>query len=131
MIKGVVAYILLGPIELITISTVCAHRGPPTLDRRRPQSPVLHGGQPLSTLVLPFVWAPRCSSGTLRGALPVDPPSEFRRVLDAAVLLPAAVATVSWGLDLDVARGFVVVALPPATVLTVAVRLLQRQWLRR
>ncbi|NEM05949.1 sugar transferase [Geodermatophilus normandii] len=58
-------------------------------------------------------------------------PEEFRRVFDAAVLLLAAVATVSWGFDIDVARGFVVVALPLATVLTLAVRVAQRQWLRR
>ncbi|WP_281248059.1 sugar transferase [Geodermatophilus nigrescens] len=58
-------------------------------------------------------------------------PEEFRRVFDAAVLLLAAVATVSWGLDIDVARGFVVVALPLATALTLASRLAHRQWLKR
>ncbi|SDC39180.1 exopolysaccharide biosynthesis polyprenyl glycosylphosphotransferase [Geodermatophilus telluris] len=57
-------------------------------------------------------------------------PEEFRRVFDAAVLLLAAVATVSWGLSIDVARGFVVVALPLATVLTLIVRVVHRQWLR-
>ncbi len=36
----------------------------------------------------------------------------------AAMLLLAAVGTVSWALGLEVARGFVVVALPVATLLT-------------
>ncbi|WP_243737625.1 sugar transferase [Blastococcus xanthinilyticus] len=56
---------------------------------------------------------------------------EFRRVLDAAALLLAAVAVVAWGLDLAVARGFVVVALPVATVLTLLLRYVRRQRLHR
>ncbi|MGY2066398.1 sugar transferase [Blastococcus sp. SYSU DS0619] len=56
---------------------------------------------------------------------------EFRRVFFAAALLLAAVGTVSWGFQLDVARGFVVLALPLATVLTLLHRYAQRQWLHR
>ncbi|SDZ09252.1 exopolysaccharide biosynthesis polyprenyl glycosylphosphotransferase [Geodermatophilus africanus] len=56
-------------------------------------------------------------------------PDEFRRVFDAAVMLLAAVGTVSWALDLDVARGFVVAALPLATVLTLGLRFAHRKWL--
>ncbi|SEL63799.1 Undecaprenyl-phosphate galactose phosphotransferase, WbaP/exopolysaccharide biosynthesis polyprenyl glycosylphosphotransferase [Blastococcus sp. DSM 46786] len=56
---------------------------------------------------------------------------EFRRVLHAAAVLLAAVAVVSWGLDLRVARGFVVIALPLATVLTLLQRYLRRQALHR
>ncbi len=58
-------------------------------------------------------------------------PDEFRRVLTAAVGLLAAVGTVSWALKLDVARGLVVIALPLATVLTLAVRAAHRHWLHR
>ena len=58
-------------------------------------------------------------------------PEEFRRVLDAGVLLLAVVATVSWGLDLAVARGFVVVSLPLATLLTLIARYARRQRLHR
>jgi exopolysaccharide biosynthesis polyprenyl glycosylphosphotransferase len=58
-------------------------------------------------------------------------PEEFRRVFFAAALLLAIVGTVSWGLKLEVARGFVVVALPLATALTLAQRRAQRGWLRR
>jgi exopolysaccharide biosynthesis polyprenyl glycosylphosphotransferase len=58
-------------------------------------------------------------------------PEEFRRVFFAATTTLAAVATVSWGLQLEVARGFVVIALPLATALTLGQRYLRRQWLHR
>jgi len=57
-------------------------------------------------------------------------PEEFRRVFFAAALLLAGVATVSWALKLEVARGFVILALPLATVLTLVHRHGQRVWLR-
>jgi exopolysaccharide biosynthesis polyprenyl glycosylphosphotransferase len=56
---------------------------------------------------------------------------EFRRVFAAAMFLLACVATVSWGLEVQVARGFVVVALPLATVLTLLQRCGNRVWLHR
>jgi exopolysaccharide biosynthesis polyprenyl glycosylphosphotransferase len=56
---------------------------------------------------------------------------EFRRVFFAAALLLATVGTVSWALKLEVARGFVVVALPLATLLTLGQRYAHRQWLHR
>ncbi|MGR6967093.1 sugar transferase [Geodermatophilus sp. URMC 61] len=56
---------------------------------------------------------------------------EFRRVFFASALLLATVGTVSWAFKLDVARGFVVLALPLATLLTLGQRYAQRQWLHR
>ncbi|TFV90369.1 sugar transferase [Blastococcus sp. CT_GayMR16] len=56
---------------------------------------------------------------------------EFRRVLFAGALVLAGVAIASWGLELPIDRGFVVVALLLATALTLASRLVQREWLRR
>ncbi|SEL64291.1 Undecaprenyl-phosphate galactose phosphotransferase, WbaP/exopolysaccharide biosynthesis polyprenyl glycosylphosphotransferase [Blastococcus sp. DSM 46786] len=56
---------------------------------------------------------------------------EFRRIFFAAALLLAAVGTVSWGFQLDVARGFVVLALPLATALTLLQRYFQRHRLHR
>ncbi|MEI4273201.1 sugar transferase [Klenkia sp. LSe6-5] len=56
---------------------------------------------------------------------------EFRRVFFAATLMLAAVGTVSWAFKLDLARGFVVVALPLATVSTLLVRYLLRARLHR
>ena len=43
---------------------------------------------------------------------------EFRRVFGAAVMMLAAVGTVSWAFKMEVARGFVVVSLPLVTGLT-------------
>jgi len=56
---------------------------------------------------------------------------EFRRVTTAGVWVLAAFATVSWAFKWDIARGFVIVALPLATVLTIAQRYLRRQVLHR
>src|SRR4051812_33804005 len=54
---------------------------------------------------------------------------EFRRVFFAAMMLLAALGTVSWAFQLDVARGFVILAVPLATLLTFAHRYLQRRLL--
>ena len=47
------------------------------------------------------------------------------------MMLLATVGTVSWAFQLEVARGFVIVALPLATLLTLAQRYVQRQLLHR
>ncbi len=54
---------------------------------------------------------------------------EQARVLRAAGLVFAVVAITSWAFDLDVARGFVVIAVPLATVLTVLWRARARRQL--
>ncbi|WP_432496261.1 nucleoside-diphosphate sugar epimerase/dehydratase, partial [Kineococcus gypseus] len=56
---------------------------------------------------------------------------EFQRVLMAGTTVVALVGTFSWAFALDVARGFVVVALPVAGALTVAGRLAARHRLHR
>lgn len=56
---------------------------------------------------------------------------EFQRVTAAAVLMLATVGTVSWAFRLEVARGFVVLALPLATVLTLGARYAARARLHR
>jgi exopolysaccharide biosynthesis polyprenyl glycosylphosphotransferase len=56
-------------------------------------------------------------------------PEEFRRIFFAAGMLLATVGTLSWGLQLELARGFVIVALPLATMLTLAQRYVRRQLL--
>ena len=81
--------------------------------------------------LLPFVWVlamPVARSYEER-FLWVGP-EEFRRVFFAACLLLAALGTVSWAFQLEVARGFVVLALPLATVLTLVQRQAERGWLR-
>ena len=56
---------------------------------------------------------------------------EFRRVFFAAMLMLATVGTVSWAFKLDLARGFVVVALPLAAVATLLTRYVLRSRLHR
>ncbi len=82
--------------------------------------------------LLPVVWVAAMLVGrTYEERFLWVGPDEYRRVFDAAVMLLAAVGTVSWALRLDVARGFVVVALPLAAVLTLGSRLAHRKWLHR
>ncbi|MCA0144885.1 sugar transferase [Blastococcus sp. LR1] len=56
---------------------------------------------------------------------------EFRRVFFAAMMLLATLGTVSWAFRLDVARGFVVLAVPLAALLTLGHRYYQRKLLHR
>jgi exopolysaccharide biosynthesis polyprenyl glycosylphosphotransferase len=56
---------------------------------------------------------------------------EFRRVLNAGVFLTAAVAVVSYATKLDVARGYVVIALPAVTAFDLAARYALRKRLHR
>jgi exopolysaccharide biosynthesis polyprenyl glycosylphosphotransferase len=56
---------------------------------------------------------------------------EFRRVFFAAMMLLATLGTVSWAFQLDVARGFVIIAVPMAASLTLIQRYTQRQLLHR
>src|SRR5271156_1633876 len=52
---------------------------------------------------------------------------EFRRILSAAVSLTAGVAVVSYAAKLDLARGYVTIALPVATVMDLTARYLLRK----
>ena len=52
---------------------------------------------------------------------------EFRRVFFAAMMLIAFLGTVSWALKLEVARGFVILAVPLALFLTLGHRFTQRK----
>jgi exopolysaccharide biosynthesis polyprenyl glycosylphosphotransferase len=54
---------------------------------------------------------------------------EFDRVLRAATFVLAFVATTSWAFKLEIARGFVILALPLAAVLTLLSRYAWRRWL--
>jgi exopolysaccharide biosynthesis polyprenyl glycosylphosphotransferase len=82
--------------------------------------------------LLPVVWI-----GTLLFARTYERrmlwvgPDEFRRVFIACVMVLAAVGTISWAFKLELARGFVVLALPLAAALTLSNRVVQRYWLKR
>jgi exopolysaccharide biosynthesis polyprenyl glycosylphosphotransferase len=83
-----------------------------------------------SVLVLPFAWmVAMLLSRSYEERFLWAGAEEFRRVFVAALVLLAGVATVSWAFRLEVARGFVVVAIPLATVLTLVVRYSVRSWL--
>jgi len=56
---------------------------------------------------------------------------EFRRILNAAVSLTAAIAVVSYAAKLDLARGYMAIALPTLAILDLAVRYLIRKNLHR
>jgi FlaA1/EpsC-like NDP-sugar epimerase len=53
---------------------------------------------------------------------------EFRRVLIAAVAVIATVGTLSWATKAEVARGYVIIALPLATILTLLGRYSARRF---
>ena len=83
-------------------------------------------------LLLPAVWVLAMLVGrAYEERFLWEGPEEFRRVFVAAMMVLAGVGTVSWALQLEVARGFVVLALPLATALTIAARYVQRQVLHR
>jgi exopolysaccharide biosynthesis polyprenyl glycosylphosphotransferase len=83
-------------------------------------------------VVLPFVWVAAMLFGrTYEQRFLWLGPEEFRRVFSAAVMLLAAVGTLSWALKLEVARGYVVLALPLATAFTLVQRYGHRRWLHR
>ena len=56
---------------------------------------------------------------------------EFRRVLIAAVAVIATVGTFSWATKAEVARGYVIIALPLATMLTLLGRYSARKFVHR
>ena len=56
---------------------------------------------------------------------------EFRRILSAAVNLAAGLAVFSYAAKLDLARGYIAIALPSATVMDLTARYLLRKHLHR
>ncbi len=56
---------------------------------------------------------------------------EFRRILNAGLILTASVAIVSYAAKADVARGYVVVALPSLTVINLVARYVLRKRLHK
>jgi exopolysaccharide biosynthesis polyprenyl glycosylphosphotransferase len=80
------------------------------------------------TCVLPILWAAAVAlSGGYDARFIGVGSDEFRRILNAAVSLTATVAIVSYALKLDVARGYVAVAIPSTALLDLGMR----YWLRK
>jgi exopolysaccharide biosynthesis polyprenyl glycosylphosphotransferase len=84
------------------------------------------------SLSLPFLWL---VSVALAGGY--DPrfigvgPDEFRKVMNAGVCLTAGVAVVAYATKTDIARGYVVVALPSVTIFDLFARYALRKWLHK
>ena len=80
--------------------------------------------------VLPLLWLPAMLvARTYEKRFLWVGVEEYRRVLDSAIALLAIVGFLSWVLDMQLARGFVVLALPGATILTLLARFAHRHWL--
>ena len=85
-----------------------------------------------AALMLPVVWVLGLAfARTYEERFLWVGPDEFRRVFATSVALLAGVGAVSWAFRYDVARGFVVVAVPLVAVLTLGQRLAQRYRLQR
>ena len=91
-----------------------------------------HSAYVLASLLLPVPWlvvmaAARAYEQRYLGV----GSEEFRRVVTGAVWLTAVVGTVSWATKAEVARGYVVIAIPVSCVLTLLSRYVARKWLHR
>ncbi|SDI98720.1 exopolysaccharide biosynthesis polyprenyl glycosylphosphotransferase [Frankineae bacterium MT45] len=87
---------------------------------------------PLIIAVMPLAWFAAMSFNHAYEARVVGAgQDEFRRVFRGFLHLTAAIAVVSYAAHADIARGFVLVALPLAFVLDVAGRYAARKWLHR
>ena len=85
-----------------------------------------------TTLGLPAIWvAWMALAGGYDVRLIGVGSDEYRRVLNAAVSLTAAVAIISYAADLQLARGYVVIALPAITLLDLVARYRLRKTLHR
>ncbi len=94
------------------------------------------GHHPLGYLVmsvgLPFAWlATVLLAGGYDARFIGVGPDEFRRVLNAGVFLTAAVAFLSYAAKMDLARGYVVIALPSVTLFDLVTRYVLRKRLHR
>ena len=90
------------------------------------------GSQPAEYLVftcaLPILWAFAVGlAGGYDSRFIGVGSDEFRRILNAAVSLTAAVAILSYALKLDIARGYVALAMPSTAIAD----LFMRYWLRK
>ncbi|KQS60649.1 UDP-phosphate galactose phosphotransferase [Geodermatophilus sp. Leaf369] len=100
-----------------------------------PAAPVTAVSQPAArwfALLMPVVWLlVMGASRSYEERFLWIGPEEYRRVFRAALMLLAGAALVSWALKLDLARGFVMTAIPLAAVLTLAQRWVHRKILHR
>ncbi|HUZ55961.1 MAG TPA: sugar transferase [Streptosporangiaceae bacterium] len=86
----------------------------------------------LASLALPCAWlATVALAGGYDSRFIGVGPDEFRKVLHAGVFLTAAVAIFSYAIKADLARGYVVIALPSVTLFDLIARYALRKHLHR
>jgi len=85
----------------------------------------------LSLLVAPIWVASMAAGGAYEARELGNGQEEYRRVLNSALRVVAGVAILAFAFELDLARGFVGVLLPLATVLTLFSRYGLRKWVHR
>ncbi len=84
------------------------------------------------SFALPFLWiASLALAGGYDSRLIGAGSDEFRKVINAAISLTAAVIILSYATKLDFARGYAVLALPCAAVFDLTARFVQRKRLHR
>lgn len=84
------------------------------------------------SVILPFLWmACIALAGGYDTRFIGVGTDEFRKVVNAGVFLTAAVAIVAYATKTDIARGYVVIALPSAMVFDLLARYALRKWLHR
>jgi len=87
---------------------------------------------PLLTLLLPVLWvAAMAAAGTYDRRFIGVGSEEFRRVVVAALGVISFVGTFSWATRAEIARGYMVIALPAATLMTLALRYALRKHVHR
>jgi exopolysaccharide biosynthesis polyprenyl glycosylphosphotransferase len=83
-------------------------------------------------LALPVLWLPALGlAGAYDSRFIGVGPDEFRRVLNTGICLTALIAIVAYATKTDIARGYIVVALPSVTVFDLLGRYLLRKRLHR
>jgi exopolysaccharide biosynthesis polyprenyl glycosylphosphotransferase len=86
----------------------------------------------LASVVLPFIWVAACASTRSYEPRFLGTGSEeYRRVFDAGVRLLAGIALGSYAFQLDIARLYVLIALPTTVLLSLLLRYAARQVLHR
>ncbi len=121
--KQYVRRILVSDVACATIAALAG-----ALVRFGPETSAATPASLSMAIALPLVWAfAMLVARTYEERFLFEGAEEFRRVFLASALLLAMVGTVSWAVQLEVARGFVVVALPLATLTTLIERYLWRQ----
>ncbi len=81
-----------------------------------------------ATLVLLWVWALSLADSRSHRVVGTGS-AEYIRVMDASLRLFGLIAIVAFLLQIDIARGFLLISLPAGIIMLVLVRWLWRQWL--